>query len=387
MMIAKTAVAVPAAVSTPAAEDAQYDGPPFASVLDEKTAARPCLAKPPRAAAGETSAESAKGDKQEASELTDGALLLFLQQILGGNRDMKKADFAEAPASASADPDGRSARLLPDGAALFTPAIVPTLSTDEQPEQATRLAASPLNALSAVRQAPVVTDNHDTSALQRQSAAVGEGEQQTGGSKAGEVITQPMPQPEAGLLSTKESSLSREGERAVVTPEFASPVPGIASRQAEVTNTPTLSALPQTLGTPAWQQSLGQQVAWFARGGVQRAELRLHPEELGSIHITLQLKDEQAQLHFVSASHQVRAAIEAAVPHLRTSLAESGIELEQSSIGAETTAGGNDSASSGQTPREKFAGQPAQNAAVVNEMTVETPSSTGGYNIGVNIFA
>lgn len=122
---------------------------------------------------------------------------------------------------------------------------------------------------------------------------------------------------------------------------------GIASFSPEGKVNPTGAAptvatgtLMQEMGTSAWQQSLGQQIACFTRDGVHRAELRLHPEELGAIQISMRLNNDQAQLHFVSENHQVRAALEAALPELRTSLAESGINLGQSSVGADSTSGG-----------------------------------------------
>lgn len=98
----------------------------------------------------------------------------------------------------------------------------------------------------------------------------------------------------------------------------------------------TTGTLPQDMGTPAWQQALGQQILCFSRDGVHHAELRLHPEELGALQINLKLNSDQAQLHFVTENHQVRAALESAMPHLRTSLAESGIQLGQSSVGGES---------------------------------------------------
>lgn len=107
------------------------------------------------------------------------------------------------------------------------------------------------------------------------------------------------------------------------TPSLASPATASA---------PLLSA---PLGSNEWQQALGQQVLMFTRNGQHQAELRLHPQDLGAIQISLRLDDNQAQLHMAAAHSQVRAALEAALPHLRTALAESGIQLGQSSIGGE----------------------------------------------------
>lgn len=99
---------------------------------------------------------------------------------------------------------------------------------------------------------------------------------------------------------------------------------------------PGSTPLAAPLGSPEWQQSLGQQLVLFTRHGQQNAELRLHPQELGALQISLKVEDGRAQLHVASANGQVRVALEAALPHLRSALAESGIQLGQSSIGSDT---------------------------------------------------
>jgi flagellar hook-length control protein FliK len=96
--------------------------------------------------------------------------------------------------------------------------------------------------------------------------------------------------------------------------------------------------LSQPLGSAAWQQALGQQLAMFTRNGIHNAELRLHPQDLGALQLNIRMSQEQAQLHIVSDNHHVRAALEAAMPQLRTSLAEAGIELSQSSVSADNAA-------------------------------------------------
>lgn len=111
---------------------------------------------------------------------------------------------------------------------------------------------------------------------------------------------------------------------------------------ATVAPAPVLS---QPLGTHEWQQSLSQHITLFTKQGQQTAELRLHPEDLGQVQISLKLDDNQAQLQMISAHSHVRAALEAALPVLRTSLAENGIQLAQSSVSSENFAGQQQSSS------------------------------------------
>lgn len=111
---------------------------------------------------------------------------------------------------------------------------------------------------------------------------------------------------------------------------------------------PVISA---PLGSSEWQQTISQNITLFTRQGKQSAELRLHPEDLGQVQINLKLDDNQAQIQMMSPHSHVRAALEAALPTLRTSLAESGIQLGQSSISSESFAGQQQSSSQQQASR------------------------------------
>ena len=141
------------------------------------------------------------------------------------------------------------------------------------------------------------------------------------------------------------------------------------------------------LGSHEWQQSLSQHVTLFTRQGQQSAELRLHPEELGQIQISLKMDDNQAQLQMVSAHSHVRAALEAALPVLRTQLAENGIQLGQSSISSESFAGQQQS-SSQQQHASRTQGQEA--FAAEDDIALTTPGSLQAAARGdgaVDIFA
>lgn len=117
------------------------------------------------------------------------------------------------------------------------------------------------------------------------------------------------------------------------------------------------------LGSDEWQQALGQQLVMFARNNQSNAELRLHPADLGSLQISLHIQDNQLQIHMVSDHAQVRDTLQAALPHLRSALAESGIQLGQSSVGGQAYSGGQprafstveDSATQGHTAQEATA--------------------------------
>jgi flagellar hook-length control protein FliK len=99
-------------------------------------------------------------------------------------------------------------------------------------------------------------------------------------------------------------------------------------------HTPTLTVEP-SVGSEAWGRAIGQQVLRMSAAGYQVAELNLNPAGLGPLKVTLSMADNQAQAMFFSAHESVRRAVEAAMPQLRASMADSGISLGQASVGAE----------------------------------------------------
>jgi len=90
------------------------------------------------------------------------------------------------------------------------------------------------------------------------------------------------------------------------------------------------------LHDPAWSSEFGHKLLWLAGNDRQVAQLSLHPPQLGSIDIILNVNKESADAHFVSPSADVRGTIEAAVPRLREMFALAGIDLGQVSVGSES---------------------------------------------------
>jgi flagellar hook-length control protein FliK len=95
-------------------------------------------------------------------------------------------------------------------------------------------------------------------------------------------------------------------------------------------------SLAPEVGSGEWGKALGQQMIHMGKGGEQVAELQLNPPGLGPLKVTLSMNDHQVQAMFVSAHSSVRAAVEAALPQLRTTLADSGISLGNTSVNSES---------------------------------------------------
>ncbi|CAN7589495.1 flagellar hook-length control protein FliK [Polaromonas sp. LjRoot131] len=95
---------------------------------------------------------------------------------------------------------------------------------------------------------------------------------------------------------------------------------------------PSQAALTPEVGSGEWGQALGRQMLHMGKAGEQVAELQLNPPGLGPLKVTLSLNDNQVQAMFVSAHASVRAAVEAALPQLRSTLADNGISLGDTSV-------------------------------------------------------
>ena len=281
---------------------------------------------------------------------------------------LRQSTQAEKDSSALSDDDLASLSalfaMLPGQPGMTTPSVttgekVSALSTD--PRSLAQDATHPLTRDEAKKSK---TDNA-TPVIAAESAK-------------GQPVTTPV-------VATAAANAEIDSTPSPVTPGIAMTTTTHSASQPQPTSAaPVLSA---PLGSHEWQQSLSQHITLFTRQGQQSAELRLHPEDLGQVQISLKLDDNQAQLQMVSAHSHVRAALEAALPTLRTQLAESGIQLGQSSISSESFAGQQHS-SSQQQQTARMQGQDRLMADDESELVVPASlQSAARGNGAVDIFA
>jgi len=386
------------AASAPATRDAPADEAAFAALLDEKQLTLPDAVLPDLARAApaepevvETAATRDDADKRDAEADADAALLALLNltppamlPASAGEHAPPQADNSDEDATSADKPAGP----LPLTAALVADAgPVATEASAESAPQALTAALPAADRSGAV----VAPEASARPARQTRLTADAQPAAQPADDAPARATARTASPPEltSSALPAKESRAPHGDSAEAIAlvphapPLTTSPADRVPPRE-QALETGTLS---ETMGTPAWQQSLGQQIACFTRNGVQHAELRLHPAELGSLQINVQLKNEQAQLHFVSASHQVRAAIEAAVPHLRTSLAEAGIQLGQSSVGADTASSWQQPDGSAPSPRHAVAAPEAQESLTQSEERSDSMTRPLTDGRGINTFA
>lgn len=133
------------------------------------------------------------------------------------------------------------------------------------------------------------------------------------------------PMPGVAGVGVADSSMS------LFTPQGVA-LPG---SQAVTTHAPAME-IAAPVGSPGWGNALADKVTWMSSQGSQVAELHLNPQHLGPLDVQLTIVNDQASAVFVSHHPAVREAIEAAMPRLRDMLAESGIMLGNTMVGAES---------------------------------------------------
>ena len=97
--------------------------------------------------------------------------------------------------------------------------------------------------------------------------------------------------------------------------------------------------VPVPFGRPEWTNALNERVTWLVGQRMQSADIQLNPPQLGPVEVRITIQNDQANLFFTSQSSAVREAIQAALPRLNEMLAQGGLSLGQTSVGAESFAG------------------------------------------------
>ncbi|MFC3459174.1 flagellar hook-length control protein FliK [Massilia haematophila] len=88
------------------------------------------------------------------------------------------------------------------------------------------------------------------------------------------------------------------------------------------------------VGTPAWDNQVGQKVIWMVGGEDQSATLELNPPDLGPVQVVLNVSNDMASVTFSAQQLEVRQALENSLPRLREMMNESGIALGNATVNA-----------------------------------------------------
>lgn len=121
--------------------------------------------------------------------------------------------------------------------------------------------------------------------------------------------------------------------------------PLLASGPAATTRPVTAPAAAGMLAMPTdpdagFDDSFGARIGWMAEQRIGRAELRISPENMGTIDVRLQMDGTRVSAEFQSPHAEVRQALEQSVGRLRDMLGQSGLQLANANVGH--GGGGND---------------------------------------------
>lgn len=126
---------------------------------------------------------------------------------------------------------------------------------------------------------------------------------------------------------------------------FSAPNESIATQSfglSSTSSTTSMNTAPQNvqvnlpMDQPKWGGEFAQKIVWLTSQQNQVAEIHLNPAHLGPVEVTLSIMQDQATAQFSSPHLAVREAIEAALPRLREMMAESGIQLGNVMVGADS---------------------------------------------------
>jgi len=106
----------------------------------------------------------------------------------------------------------------------------------------------------------------------------------------------------------------------------ASPLPLPLPRPPDA-GTPLQAEVRAEVGSKEFAPALGSQLSMLVRNGIEHAQLKLNPGEMGPIEVRISIDGNQAQVDFSAAQAHTRQALQDAVPALASALRDSGLTL------------------------------------------------------------
>ncbi|WP_299595872.1 flagellar hook-length control protein FliK [uncultured Microbulbifer sp.] len=288
--------------------------------------------QPPLTIRGESSVSTA-GSEQIAN----------LGEVLGGKHidPEESLELAAEPGERMEADTGLALIAAPQGLALTTPLHIDATQGPGQPAAAvvathvsgSQLVGTPASALSTESAAKTEITAAATNSLTAQAtplniAAAGD-QQARGTSTTGTVNTDITT---ANLVTNDGSGITQPVSlTSTNTPTQSQPVPAAPLANSSINGSvPVMGA---SLGSDVWGTEFSQHLLTMAHRGEKQIDLYLHPRELGSLSVSLNLDDQSVRAQFLSANAAVRSAVEQALPQLRETLAQQGIALGETSVG------------------------------------------------------
>jgi len=262
----------------------------------------------------------------------------------------KASDNAKDDATADKDDDGdKKDDAKSDGDTSLATSMLALIGV---PTQVTQVAAAALGA------AKGVATGNPAEALAALTGSKGGAADAAGAAKDGGLNALPATTSGAGDTAAVTASpfaalLATEGASAHTAKDDAkgadltaiSPMPLAHTTQANQTNGPMQLQATQAATSPQFTQELGEQIAWMssAAGDVKEARIKLHPEELGSMDVRVNVDGGKVNVAIMAQHPAAVHAVQQTLSNLDAMLAHHGLSLGN----AEVNQGGAQQNSSG----------------------------------------
>jgi flagellar hook-length control protein FliK len=156
------------------------------------------------------------------------------------------------------------------------------------------------------------------------------------GAAAGAAAARPAAGADASALVPMLAKPAEQKDASVDAAQLAglSSVPLAAPGNAPAAASPVHSLdIASPVGTPGFNQELGQQIAWLGSQDVKQARIRLHPEELGALDVKVSINHDRVDVSFAVQHPAAVHALQQTLPQLDTLLAHHGLALGQADVG------------------------------------------------------
>ena len=312
---------------------------PFAAVLKSQSEKIATGSAKESSSAAELPPESATADTVAAAD--PAALLSLLGADLPVAANAEQTTLLPANSPASLD-QANMLTLLPQESAPNVALTAPASAADSF-VASSRSAATPANPAGAVTPAPTFETGEkpgrekNTSGQHLEPAAGLALERSTAPDKL--AVEAAITAASAKTATPSTSHDPNEGEfRAII--ERVANNPAAIGLQTNATSAPTAPTpglrMETPLGQAGWRDEVGQKLTWMVSNNRQQAELVLNPPQLGRIEVTLILEGDRASVSFATPHPAVRETLENSMMRLREVLADAGVTLGQTHVGADS---------------------------------------------------
>lgn len=149
--------------------------------------------------------------------------------------------------------------------------------------------------------------------------------------------TEPLPGARTATIAAFAAAGGESGQTgwAPVAGQSPGVTPALIETASQLPQFQAMRPLQPTVDPQGFLAGLGQRLTVMSgQGGVQSARLQLHPENLGSLDVRIQIEEDTARVWFNTQHGQTREILESALPKLRDLFAQQGMALLEADVGS-----------------------------------------------------